>query len=68
MTPTEKQYVEKLKVLIEHLMGFVYEKYDGSKPFKYLTKVPCKLCNKFTLEINSLEQQIEAEEKTVSDE
>jgi hypothetical protein len=57
----DRQIIEKQNILIQHLMGFVYEGWDGSNPIKYLQTVKCKLCNKFALEISVLESQSEEE-------
>lgn len=59
MTDTERLYVEKLKELIEWYIHFC-------KP-KELEVKDCQKYRSLQSEIFSLEQQIEQEEKTISD-
>jgi len=54
--------IEGQKVLIEHLMGYVYESWDGSDPYKFLSNQKCSLCVKFAdklLKLSSLQSGAE---------
>jgi hypothetical protein len=61
MTPTEKQYVEKLKEYIIYLI-------KALRLNKIMWDITIGPRGNYELQIASLKRQIEAEEKTVSDE
>jgi hypothetical protein len=50
---SKEMIIEIQKTLIEHLMGFVYEGWNGSDPYKFLSECKCSLCMRLADELLS---------------